>query len=271
MLFKKEPLVIAIIVLISVMFLIIEIDVQHTLSDQKEGGTLALIELAIASVFTLDIVVRLWSAHVRDDDQGHQVAGLERHTFRHALHTRFHVPTSASGYIRSPEFIIDLLAVVPFWLSLFTPAAWFGVFRAMRVLRVLKLYRYSVTGHHLIHQMFQKMAELRVLFTVTMMVILLGAVAVYETEHQVQPDAFASIYDAIWWMVVTMTTVGYGDISPTTDIGKAVAMLMMPVSLGIMGALIGIVGGVFEGAMKVDIEVLKDGVEVDIETTVKPG
>ena len=241
--------VLACLIFVSLGCLLIEVDVKHTLSDQQSAGPLALIEDLIATIFTLEIVVRAWLASKRDPDPADVVHGYAHGTLMHALHIRRHTPHGVGAYIRSPEFLFDLLSVLPFWLSLFSPAAWFGLLRSLRVLRLLKLYRYSPIAHDLVRVFIRKLAGVRVLVMVVFTTVMLGAVAVYDAENKAQPEAFSDIGDAVWWMVVTMTTVGYGDISPKTTAGKIIAMLLMPISLGIMGALIGIVGSVFETAM----------------------
>ena len=242
------------LVFVSVACLVIEIDVQHTQSDQHSSGILSLIELAVAVVFTLEIVVRAWLASRRSIHDAKPVYGFAHGTFDHALRSRHHVPHSVGSYIRSPEFMIDLVAVAPFWFSLICAPAWFGLLRSLRVLRLLKLYRYSPVAHDLVRVFLQKLAGLRVLVIVVLITVMLGAVAVYDAEHAAQPEAFGDVGDAVWWMVVTMTTVGYGDISPVTTGGKVIAMMLMPLSLGIMGALIGIVGSVFETALSETVD-----------------
>lgn len=239
---------------VSLACLFIEIDVEHTLSDQRDIGPLAIIEDLIAVVFTIEIIARAWMASKRPPDATDVAHGFPHGTLMHALHIRRHTPRGIGSYIRSPEFLIDLLSVLPFWISLVSPAAWFGLLRSLRVLRLLKLYRYSPMAHDLVRVFIQKLAGVRVLIMVVIITILLGAVAVYDAEHAAQPDAFSDLGDAIWWMVVTMTTVGYGDISPTTTAGKIIAMLLMPISLGIMGALIGIVGSVFDTALEETVD-----------------
>ena len=87
-----------------------------------------------------------------------------------------------------------------------------------------------------------------VLSYITGSVALLGVVGIQDLEAAAQPDAFGTISDSMWWMIVTMTTVGYGDVSPQTPEGKLFAMILMPITLGIMGAVIGIVGGAFADA-----------------------
>ena len=238
------------LIFVSLTCLLIEVDVEHTLSDQQSTGPLALVEDLIATVFTIEIAVRAWLASKRAPDPNDIVHGFRHGSLMHALHIRRHVPRGVGAYVRSPEFIVDVLSVVPFWVSLFSPAGWFGLLRSLRVLRLLKLYRYSPVAHDLVRVFIQKLAGVRVLLMVVFTTIMLGAVAVYDAEHKAQPEAFSDIGDAVWWMVVTMTTVGYGDISPSTTAGKIIAMLLMPISLGIMGALIGIVGSVFETALE---------------------
>jgi hypothetical protein len=238
------------LIFVSITCLLIEVDVQHTQSDQHSVGALALAEWLIAAAFTLEIGARAWLASQRSADDAVDVRGYTHGTMMHALHSRRHVPHSINSYVRSPEFIIDVICVAPFWVSVVCPPAWFGLLRSLRVLRLLKLYRYSTIAHDLARVFMSKLAGLRVLVTVVFITVMLGAVAVYDVEHAAQPEAFGDIGDAIWWMVVTMTTVGYGDISPVTTGGKVIAMMLMPISLGIMGALIGIVGGVFDAALE---------------------
>jgi voltage-gated potassium channel len=239
-----EGAAIRLLVVVSAALLIVEVDIEHMSATQRAPGWFLTAEIAIASLLTLEIVVRMITALRRS---GSQTTG-----FRDAMESEYHEPSSLGSYLRSPEFLIDLLAVIPFWISLFTPAAWFGLLRAMRVLRLLKFYRYSPIAHRLMCKTVDATGHLAVLFVITTITALLGAVAVFELEHAAQPDAFSSIGNSLWWMVVTMTTVGYGDISPETPLGKAVAVAMMPFSLAIMGAIIGIVGGVFQSTIDED-------------------
>jgi voltage-gated potassium channel len=168
-----------------------------------------------------------------------------------------HYQTSSNGgrrWLFSVEFWIDLLSILPFVISLFAPAAWYGFLRALRALRLLKLYHYSPAAKAIVQGLVNRGSEFKVVGSIAGAVAILGAVGIYELEHVAQPEAFGTISDSLWWMVVTMTTVGYGDISPATPSGKAFAMVIMPVSLGIMGAVIGIVGGAFQDFKSSDLK-----------------
>ena len=204
-------------VMISVILLFIEIDALKTADDGRVPLHFITAEAAIALLMAVDLVVR-----ARE------------------------VTRRGQRWLFSAVFWIDVASVLPFIVSLFGPAAWYGLLRAMRILRLLKLYHHSSAAQGIMAELVSRHRAIKVVGSITATVALLGAVGIYELEHAAQPDAFGTISDSLWWMVVTMTTVGYGDISPQTPGGKLFAGLIMPVSLGIMGAVIGIVGGAFQ-------------------------
>ena len=70
---------------------------------------------------------------------------------------------------------------------------------------------------------------------------LFGSVAIWEIERHAQPDKFAKLGDAMWWMIVTLTTVGYGDVSPITPLGKSVAVFLMVFGIGIFAGFVGLI------------------------------
>ncbi len=208
------------LVVVSVGLLLVEVDIDHAASDQRVPGWMWYAEIVVALLLTADGV-------------------------RNVLKAR-----RAGTPVWTPEFVFDVLAVLPFFVGLALPASLYGLARALRVLRLLKLYRYSPTAHVLMGRLLQTRSQLAVLAAFTTITALVGAVAVFEMEHAAQPEAFSSIGNSLWWMIVTMTTVGYGDISPVTPEGKFIAVLIMPFTLAIMGALIGIVGGAFQSAIE---------------------
>lgn len=151
--------------------------------------------------------------------------------------------SSPFKYARSFLGIIDLLSILPVYLSLFFVGAQsLLVFRALRLLRIFRIFKLS----HYISEMNFLGAALRSSFkkisifmlTVLMMVIILGSV-MYLVERQ--ENGFESIPDSIYWAIVTITTVGYGDISPVTPLGKFVASLIMLLGYGIIAVPTGII------------------------------
>ena len=192
----------------------------------RYGPLLDTIELISLVVFSLEYCLRVWTA-------------VEHAPYRH-LHpryTRLKFATSAWG-------IIDLLAVLPFWLVLFAPAD-LRVVLVFRIVRFLKLARYSPGMRSLLDVLY---AECRALFGC--LVILIGATFVaasimYVVERHAQPDKFGTIPDAMWWAIVTLGTIGYGDVVPVTLLGRLVATATIFTGLIMVALPVGIVATAF--------------------------
>ncbi len=147
------------------------------------------------------------------------------------------------SYIRSFYGIIDLLAILPTYFSLLIPGSqYFLVIRLMRVLRifrVLKLVQYLNEAKLLIVALRASRRKITVfLFTVLTLVVIFGSI-MYVIEGEA--NGFVSIPRGIYWAIVTLTTVGYGDISPKTGLGQAVASLIMILGYSIIAVPTGIV------------------------------
>lgn len=124
----------------------------------------------------------------------------------------------------TPMLVIDLLAILPFYLPFFgVDLRFLRIFRLFRLFRVVKLLRYSQSLQMFGRVIKRKKEELIISFLFLLLLLVLSAFLIYDAEHKVQPDKFANIIDAFWWGIVTFTTVGYGDISPITTMGKFVA------------------------------------------------
>lgn len=146
------------------------------------------------------------------------------------------------AYLVSVIGIIDFIAILPFWLGFIVPAEWLGLVRTLRVLRLLKWYRYSQSVRIFSHALFDCR---RYLFGMTLIVVILGlfsAVGIYELEKEAQPETFGSLTNSLWWTTVTLMTVGYGDAAPVTTMGKFFAQIVMLVGVALTAAFIGIVG-----------------------------
>ncbi len=146
-------------------------------------------------------------------------------------------------YARSFFGVIDLLAVLPTYLSLVLPGSQFfiviRVLRVLRIFRVLKLVQYTREASILMTALRSSSRKIMVfLMDVLILVILLGSL-MYMIEGEV--NGFTSIPRSIYWAIVTMTTVGYGDISPQTPLGQFVAACIMIIGFGILAVPTGIV------------------------------
>ncbi|WP_029915401.1 ion transporter [Pelobacter seleniigenes] len=139
--------------------------------------------------------------------------------------------------------VVDLLSILPSYVSLFLPSGKYflviRILRLLRVFRVLKLVQYVGESNYLQRALWASRRKILVfLFSVSLLLIIFGAIMyiVEGPEH-----GFSSIPRSIYWAIVTMTTVGYGDISPQTGIGQAIASIIMIVGYGIIAIPTGIV------------------------------
>lgn len=144
-------------------------------------------------------------------------------------------------YIFSFWGIIDLIAVLPFYIGLGTDLRSVRAVRLLRLLRLLKLFRHMQAAEHLLTAFRRVKDELVVFAGIAFLLLYLSAVGIYYFEHEAQPEAFASIPHSLWWSVVTLTTVGYGDIFPVTLGGRIFTFFVLLVGLGVVAVPTGLV------------------------------
>lgn len=143
-------------------------------------------------------------------------------------------------FILSAYGLIDLIAILPFFLSLAIDLRSLRAIRLLRLVRLLKLARYSSAFDRLTQALKESKHELLVSISVLLIVLYLSAFGIYHFEHSAQPEKFQSIFDALWWSVATITTVGYGDIYPITIGGRMFTFFVMLASLGLVAVPTGI-------------------------------
>lgn len=137
-------------------------------------------------------------------------------------------------YVTSFYGIVDLLAILPFYLMLAFDLRSLRAFRLLRLFRMFKLVRFTQAAHRF-RRAFAIAREDLVLFGVVALIVLyLAAVGIYHFEHDAQPEKFTSVFDSLWWAVVTLTTVGYGDIYPITAGGRLFTFLVLVLGLGVI-------------------------------------
>jgi voltage-gated potassium channel len=206
-------------------------------SDSRSGNlTFLWLERVVAGIFTIEYLTR-WVISFRED------LGYERTLFRRVID----YPTSALG-------LIDLIAIVPFWVGFFVPAAWLGLIRSLRVLRLLKYFRYSRSLQLVALAWFRAWNQLKALGFAMLVFGLFCMIAIYEAEKVAQPEAFDGLFNTLWFTTVTVTTVGYGDMSPVTQTGKILAMMTFLPSLAVFAALIGIMGNSFSTVLEEELD-----------------
>ena len=135
----------------------------------------------------------------------------------------------------SPLAIIDLLAIAPFYLAFFVSMD-LRFLRVLRLLRIFKLTRYSSAMTMLLDVFREEASAFFAGFFILIVLLVLAASGAYLVEHETQPEKFGSIPDAMWWAMATLTTVGYGDVTPVTPFGKLFGACVTVIGIG-MAAL----------------------------------
>ena len=179
-------------------------------------------------VFTIEYFIRLWACTAKEK-YSHPVWGRIR-------------------YIFSIEALIDLMAILPFYLPLFFDMDMrvIRLLRLFRLLRIFKLGRYSVAFAMIVKVIEKRKEELMITLTLVLVLMILSSSLMYYIEHEVQPEAFTSIPATMWWSVATLTTVGYGDVYPVTPLGRVLAALIAILGIGIFALPAGILAAGFE-------------------------
>lgn len=165
---------------------------------------------------------------------------------------RLFVADRKLGFVFSFFGLVDLAAVVPFYLATGLDLRAARTVRLLRLFRLFKLVRYSEAIQRF-HRAFNIAREELVLFLAVTAIFLYGsAVGLYYFEHEGQPEAFASIFHSLWWAVITLTTVGYGDTYPQTIGGRTFTAVILILGLGIVAVPTGIMASALSKARGLD-------------------
>lgn len=163
-------------------------------------------------------------------------------TFEYLL--RLIVSKNKIGFIFSFWGIIDLLAIVPFYLIAFgldLDLVFLRTLRLFRLVRIIKLARYSKSFTRIMLAFKIAKEDLLVAFGATSIMLIIASFGIYIFENPVQPDKFSSVFHSLWWALATLTTVGYGEIYPITLGGKVFTGLILMIGLGIVALPAGII------------------------------
>ena len=148
--------------------------------------------------------------------------------------------------------IIDLLAILPFYLAIGLDFRSVRMFRFLRLFRAFKMARYSKAVRRF-HRAFLIAREEIVLFlSVALLLLYFAAVGIYYFENKAQPDKFASVFHSLWWSVSTLTTVGYGDIYPITVGGKIFTGFVLILGLGVFAIPTGLLASALSKAREME-------------------
>lgn len=148
--------------------------------------------------------------------------------------------------------LIDLLAILPFYLAAGVDLRSVRAFRLLRLFRAFKVARYNRAIQRF-HRAFIIAREELVLFViVAILLIYFAAVGIYYFENEAQPEKFASVFHSLWWAVATLTTVGYGDVYPITTGGKFFTFCVLLVGLGVVSVPAGLVASALSKAREIE-------------------
>ena len=150
-------------------------------------------------------------------------------------------------YLFSLHGMVDLLAILPFYLQLiFSFFAFDARFlRILRILRFLKGFHYSRSLQRLTQIFAGKSEELLSSLIVMLSLLFVTSTLMYYAEHEAQPDKFGSIVESMWWAVATLTTVGYGDVTPITTLGRFLGAASAIIGIGLFAIPTGILAAGF--------------------------
>ena len=192
----------------------------------RYAALFALVEYLSLVVFTVEYGLRLWCA------------------VEHGPHQHLAARRARMKYALSTAGIIDLIAVLPFWFAMFLPGDLRFVL-VFRMVRFFKIARYSPAMRSLLDVLY---TERRALFGCLVIAIgssVVAASLMHLAEGKVQPDKLGTIPDALWWAIVTIGTIGYGDVVPVTALGKLIATGTIFAGLVMVALPVGIIANAF--------------------------
>jgi voltage-gated potassium channel len=194
--------------------------------DARYAAVFDGIEIVSLVVFTAEYGLRLWVA------------------VEHGPHRHLPAWRARLKYALSPAGIVDLIAVLPFWFALMLPAD-LRVVLVFRIVRFFKITRYSPAMRSLLDVLYRERRALFGCLVITLGIALVAGTLMHLAEGRVQPDKLGTIPDALWWAIVTLGTIGYGDVVPLTPLGKLIATGTIMLGLVVIALPVGIIATAF--------------------------
>ena len=210
-----------IVIIIVLNILTVFLDTFEELS--RFRGLFRVVEAVTVAVFCIEYILRIWTADMLYPEKKGVRAQLR--------------------FLHSFDGIVDLLTILPFFFL-----DGFIVFRMLRVVRILHLFRVNVhydSFHIITSVLVEKKNQIFSSVFIIIVLMLASSLGIYSAEHEAQPEAFRNAFSGIWWSVSTLLTVGYGDIYPITVIGKIMAILIAFLGVGVVAIPTGIISAGF--------------------------
>jgi voltage-gated potassium channel Kch len=198
-----------------------------------------VLDTMAVTVFTTEYLMRIYSA-------------VEQPRMRHPIFGRIR-------FAKTPSALIDLLAILPFFLEvLLHHIVDLRFLRVFRLMRLLKLTRYTGATKTLARVIRREWPVLGASAFVMLLLVVLTASLGYLFEHEAQPDKFENIPQSIYWAVVTLASVGYGDISPVTPMGRAMTIVLALLGIGIFAIPAALLSSAFTDQLRIERETLQN-------------
>lgn len=196
----------------------------ETIPDISENliSFLYYLEVFTVSLFSLEYLIRIW------------------------------VSKKPVSYVFSFFGIIDLLAILPFFLVGFLDLRFLRAFRILRIFRALKIVRYNKAMKRFGLAFMLVKEEIVLFFVCTVILIFITSAGIYYFENEAQPETFKSIFHSAWWSIVTLTTVGYGDIYPITLGGRIFTFFVLMIGVGLVTVPAGLVASALSKAREIE-------------------
>ena len=194
-------------------------------------------ELFSIFVFTVEYLLRFWAVN-------------KKNPFNSAWQNRW-------LWVRSGGAIIDLLSILPAYINFFVHID-LRFLRILRLFRLLKLTRYFVSLQILLRVIEREKGSFQAVIFILLIMIVMAAAGVYVVENKAQPEVFSSIPASMWWAVVTLTTVGYGDVTPITPLGRFLGALITILGVG----LAALPAGILANGLASELELRKQKLEL---------
>ncbi|UUX91150.1 ion transporter [Methanoplanus endosymbiosus] len=214
------------------MFLVITVNIIFVNLETIPNLSSAILNLFYAFyglsmlIFVAEYILRVWFS-VEDERYKYSIKGRIK-------------------YILSPYAIIDLLVLIPFLIPDLIPADYkTNALRLLKLFIILKLIRYSQSLQGITKVFCSKKKELAMLIYMLFFLLVLVSTLMYYVENKAQPESFSSIPATMWWGVITLTTVGYGDMYPITPLGKILGALVAILGIGLFALPAGILASGF--------------------------
>jgi len=196
-----------------------------------------ILDAIAVSVFTIEYCLRLYCC-------------VEEPGYKKAVSGRLKLA-------KSPSAIIDLLAIAPFFLEVFLHHLFdLRFMRVFRLLRLLKLTRYTGATTSLSKVIVREWPVMAASAFIMLLLVVMTASLGYLFEHDAQPEKFENIPQSIYWAVITLASVGYGDISPITPAGRAMTIVLAFIGIGIFAIPAALLSSAFSDQLKMDRESL---------------